>query len=123
MAMFSGLHTEGGVSNHYVIRKPIPLFSYQDKVVYIEEATNPSMQKLKENGQGVVMFDFQRHFTSREQLALPITLNIDGVRYTLDNPENTTAFVNEHFTEQSWLERKYMSFRVVDDVNPRQCRH
>ena len=34
-----------------------------------------------------------------------------------------TAFVNEHFVVQSWLERKYMSFRLVDDPQPKQCRH
>lgn len=123
MAMFSGLRTEGGISNHYLIREPIRLFPYQDKVLYIEEAINPSMQKLSEDRQGVVMFDFQRHFTSREQLALPITVNIDGVTYKLDDPESMTAFVNEHFTEQSWLERKYMSFRVVDVPKPAKCRH
>lgn len=42
-AMFSGLRSEGGVSNHYIIREPIRLFSYQDDVVYIDEAQNPSL--------------------------------------------------------------------------------
>jgi len=123
IAMFSGLRTEGGVSNHYLIRKPIDLFHYQDKIIYIEEATNPSLQEISDGNQGIVMFDFQRHFTSREQLALPVTLNIGGTRYELNDPDSTAAFVNEHFTTQSWLERKYMSFRIVDDVRPKQCRH
>lgn len=123
IAMFSGLHTEDGISNHYIIRKPIPLFHYQDKVIYVEEAINPSLQKLIEDRQGVVMFDFQRHFTYREQLVLPLTVNVDGRRYELFDPDSTTAFVDEHFTEQTWLERKYMSFRIVDDVRPKKCRH
>ncbi len=123
LTMFSGLRTEGGISNHYVIRAPIPLFSYQDKVVYVEQATNPNLQELSEQGQGMVMFDFQRHFTYRDRLTLPLTLRIDDAIYRLDNPTNFTAFVNEHFTEQSWLERKYMSFRLVDDAQPKQCRH
>lgn len=123
IAMFSGLHTEGGISNHYVIRKPIRLFPYQDKVLYVEQASNPSMQKVSEEGQGIVMFDFQRHFTSREQLELPITVRVDGSRYELNDPDSVETFVNEQFTEQSWLERKYMSFRLVDDPEPRACRH
>jgi hypothetical protein len=123
LAMFSGLRTEGGISNHYIVRSPIPLFSYQDKVVYVEQATNPNLRELSEEGQGMVMFDFQRHFTYRDRLVLPLTLRIDDVIYRLDNPTNFTAFVNEHFTEQSWLERKYMSFRLVDDPQPKQCRH
>lgn len=123
MAMFSGLRTEGGISNHYIIRSPLPLFSYQDKVIHIEQATNANLQEISEEGRGMVLFDFQRHFTYRDQLALPLTLRIDGIIYRLDNPTNFTAFVNEHFTAQSWLERKYMSFRLVDDPQPKQCRH
>jgi hypothetical protein len=123
MAMFSGLRTEGGISNHYIIRKPIRLFPYQDTIVYVEAATNPSMQKLADGGQGAVLFDLQRHVTYRERLALPITLNVHGTRYRLQTPDEFAAFANEHFTEQSWLERKYMSFRVVDDPHPKQCRH
>lgn len=123
IAMFSGLRTEGGISNHYIIRKPIPLFNYQDKVLYVEEAINPSLKKLIEGRQGVVMFDFQRHFTYRDRLTLPLTVTVDGRRYELSDPDSTTAFVDEHFTEQTWLERKYMSFRIVDDVRPKKCRH
>jgi hypothetical protein len=123
MAMFSGLHTEGGISNHYIIRKPIRLFPYQDTVVHFESATNPSLANLAEEGQGVVMFDFQRHITYREQLALPLAVRVNDQRYPLDTPDQLIEFMNEYFTEQSWLERKYMSFRVVDDPVPKQCRH
>jgi hypothetical protein len=123
MAMFSGLHTEGGVSNHYIIRKPLRLFPYQDDVVHFESATNPSLAKLAEEGQGVVMFDFQRHITYREQLALPLTVRVNDKRYPLEHPDQLIEFMNEYFTEQSWFERKYMSFRVVDDPAPKQCRH
>lgn len=123
MAMFSGLRTEGGISNHYVIREPIRLFPYQDTVVYVENATNPSMQKLADDGQGVVLFDLQRHFTDRETLALPITFRVDDIRYPLQTPDDFMAFATRFFTEQSWLEKKYMSFRVVDDPLPKTCRH
>ncbi len=123
MAMFSGLRTEGGISNHYIVREPIGLFPYQDKIVYVERATNPSLQKISEGKQAAVMFDLQRHITYRERLVLPITLKVNGVSYNLESPDQFAAFANEHFTEQSWLERKYMSFRVVDDPKPSQCRH
>ena len=123
MAMFSGLRTEGGISNHYIITKPIPLFSYQDKVVYIEEASNPSLQAAADDNQGIVMFDFQRHIMQRENLMLPIRLRIGDVSYSITDPESFAAFADEHFTEQSWLERKYMSFRLVDSPTPDRCRH
>jgi hypothetical protein len=123
MAMFSGLRTEGGISNHYIIREPIHLFPYQDTVVYFESATNPSFAKLAAEGQGVVMFDFQRHITYREQLALPLTVRVNDRIYPLETPQQLIEFMGEYFTEQSWLERKYMSFRVVDDPRPKKCRH
>jgi hypothetical protein len=121
--MFSGLRTEGGISNHYIIRKPIPLFSYQDDIVYVEEATNPSLISAAAGGQGIVLFDFQRHFTVRDNLALPLRLRIGDRTYSIDNPDAFLSFVQQHFTDQSWLERKYMSFRLVDEPRPRQCRH
>jgi len=123
MAMFSGLRTEGGVSNHYIITKPIPLFPYQDKIVYIEEASNPSMQAAAADKQGIVMFDFQRHITQRENLMLPVRLRVGDISYSITDPQSFAAFAEEHFTEQSWLERKYMSFRLVDEPKPDRCRH
>lgn len=123
LAMFSGLRTEGGISNHFVFRKPIPVFDYQEKIVYIDSATNPSLQAAAADGQGVILFDFQRHFSGQEQLALPVTLQVDGTRYTISDLESMQEFANAHFAEQSWLERKYMSFRLVDDPKPNRCRH
>ncbi len=122
-AMFSGLRTEGGISNHFIIREPIPLFSYQDDVVYIEEAQNASLIAAKEDGQGIVLFDFQRHFMIRDQLMLPLSLRVNEVRYSLDDLESFQRFANERFTNQSWLEQKYMSFRLVDEPRPNRCRH
>lgn len=123
MAMFSGLRTEGGVSNHYVIRTPLRLFPYQDTIVDVEATNNPSLQMAVEDGQGMVLFDFQRHFMRREHLVLPMTLRVDGNRYMLEDIQSVEAFGKEYFTHQSWLERKYLSFRLVDDLRPDRCRH
>lgn len=122
-AMFSGLRTEGGISNHYVIREPIRLFHYQDDIVYIEETQNKTLKAAMHDGQGIVLFDFQRHFTLRENLILPIKLRVNDVSYTIDDVDAFRNFANERFTKQSWLERKYMSFRLVDEPYPNRCRH
>jgi hypothetical protein len=123
LAMFSGLRTEGGISNHYLITKPLGLFPYQDKIVYVKSASNPSLQEAAREEQGVVLFDFQRHFTLNETLVLPLTIAIDGKTLALDRPEAVQKFANEYFTGQNWLERKFMSFRLVDDPRPDRCRH
>jgi hypothetical protein len=123
LTMFSGLRTEGGISNHYLIRAPLALFRYQDKIVYIEDAQNPSLIDAMRDGQGIVLFDFQRHFTWQEQLALPVVLRVDDNRYDIRGPADFAAFANAELTGQSWLERKYMSFRLVDEPEPNRCRH
>lgn len=123
IGMFSGLRTEGGISNHYIIRRTVPLFSFQDDVVYIEEASNPSLQAAARDKQGIVMFDFQRHFTLRESLALPLRVRVGEESYAIDDPDSFVAFARKYFTDQSWLARKYMSFRLVDDPYPDRCRH
>ena len=121
--MFSGLRTEGGVSNHYIITRPLRLFPYQDTIIYIEETQNASLQRAQRERQGVLLFDFQRHFMERESLALPITVSIDGNVYSITGPETLKAFAATYFRKQSWLEKKYLSFRLVDDPYPNQCRH
>lgn len=123
IGMFSGLRTEGGVSNHYLITKPLPLFSYQDKIVYVEEATNPSLKSAADGGQGIVLFDFQRHFSQREDLMLPLRVRIDTEVYAIDDRDSFMEFYDEHYQEQRWIERKYMSFRLVDGLLPDRCRH
>jgi hypothetical protein len=123
IAMFSGLRTEGGISNHYIIREPIHLFPYQDKIVYIEESANPSLQKASEDKQGVVLFDFERHFTAQEPLMLPLRVRIGDVSYLVNDRESLIKFAKENFTEESWVEKHYMSFRLVDDPHPNRCRH
>ena len=123
LAMFSGLRTEGGVSNHYIIRQPVDLFSYQDEVLYVESAINPSLLRAADDNQGIVLWDFQRHFQRFEQLILPLTVVVDGTRYELHDDAAAQRFAAEYFRPQSWLERKYMSFRLVDDFHPDRCRH
>jgi hypothetical protein len=123
IAMFSGLRTEGGVSNHYIIREPIRLFPYQDRIVYIERAENPSLQEARGDRLGVVMFDFQRHFMTREPLILPLRVRVGDVSYVISDESSLVKFGDKYFAPQSWLERRYMSFRLVDDPKPNQCRH
>ena len=85
LAMFSGLRTEGGISNHFVIREPVRLFHYQDKIVYFDAASNVSLQSLVEEEQGMTLFDFQRHFMTRDTLILPFDRSYWRQVYLLDS--------------------------------------
>lgn len=123
LQMFSGLRTEAGQSNHYMLPELPQVFPYQDEVVYIERASNPSLQSLQADEQGMVLFDFQRHITERETLVLPITLRVADQRYEITDLASLQRFIDEHFTQQSWFERHYLSFRLVDEMKPDRCRH
>ncbi len=44
-------------------------------------------------------------------------------RYDIQDSDALLAFAEEHFVEQNWIERKYMSLRLVDNPFPTRCRH
>jgi hypothetical protein len=121
--MFSGLRTEGGVSNHFIITKPIHLFPYQDRIAYIEESGNPSLWRAMDDKQGIVLFALQRRFTTIEPLVFPLKVRIGDMTYLVDDRQSLIKFAEQNFTPQSWLERHLMSFRLVDDLHPNHCRH
>ena len=70
-----------------------------------------------------MLFDFQRHFMGRDQLMLPLSLRVNEVSYVMNDVESFQRFADEHFTQQSWLAQKYLSFRLVDQPQPNRCRH
>jgi hypothetical protein len=122
--MFSGLRTEGGVSNHYIIQKPLYIFPYQERVVYILKSFDEYLAYLQKQKQGMTMFDFQRYLTTKDTpLALPMSLQVDGKTYLLNDGKSLKAFMNKYFAEQSVVEKKYLSFREVDAEKPTMCRH
>ncbi len=52
-----------------------------------------------------------------------LRLRVEDIRYDIQDSDALLAFAEEHFVEQNWFERKYMSFRLVDDPFPKRCRH
>ena len=70
-----------------------------------------------------MLFDVQRHFMTREPLILPLRVRVGDVSYLLDDQQSVIKFAEVHFTKQYWLERRYMSFRLVDELHPDRCRH
>ena len=122
--MFSGLRTEGGVSNHYLIPQPLYLFPYQEKVVYIEQSQDEILENLRKEHQGAVWIDFQRYlFREGRQITPPLILSINDERIVINDDASFQAFAKEHFQELNLFERKLLNFRLVDEAHPRVCRH
>lgn len=49
-SMFSNLRTEGGDSNHLIVRRPLDLFGYQNDLVEIEDSTDEELKKIADHG-------------------------------------------------------------------------
>jgi len=122
--MFSGLRTEGGVSNHYVIREPVYLFDYQKHTVSVVDSTDWFLGYLAEHDQATTWLKVQRYLTDPQRtVTLPFTAKVDNEVIRIDDTGALRALLSRRYSEENLLERLYLSFRNFD-VNPAQtCRH
>lgn len=117
IAMFSNLHTEGGVTNHLVIRKPAEWFGYQKDVAMIRDASDPAMQRLAARGDhGLVMHSLQEYL--RKHPTQWVTYELDGVRH-----EKVMAGSPALPPPPNWIERTFLIFKPVDFARPKVCTH
>ena len=122
--MFSGLRTEGGVSNHYIVQKPLYLFPYQRDVVDIVYSNDLYLTSLNRRRQGLTLTDFNRFLGTRtERLELPLILRINDERVPLFNAEDVHAFEQRYVFPLNHFEYKFLIFRDVDESEPNACRH
>ena len=116
IAMFSNLHTEGGVSNHLLFAKPPYLFENQANVGRITDSNDPALKKRAEGANfGLVEHDIALRLTGNPDTWISYTMN--GRHY-----ERVTA---ETFTghRPNLLERKLLDFKPVDWGRPKVCTH
>jgi hypothetical protein len=116
IAMFSNLHTEGGVSNHLIFPRPPYLFDYQSRAVRVIDSSAPGLRELAKDGNfGLVEHDLALRLIGNPQLW--VTYELNGTRY-----ERVT---NATFTGRrpSWVERKLLDFKPIDWARPKVCTH
>jgi hypothetical protein len=116
IAMFSNLHTEGGVTNHLVIRQPLGWFDYQRDVAMIRASSDPALQRLAERGsQGLVMPSLAQYL--RKNPDQWVTYDLNSVRH-----EKVTAS-SPDLPALGWWERTFLIFKPVDFNRPKVCTH
>jgi hypothetical protein len=116
IAMFSNLHTEGGVSNHLLFPTPPYLFDYQARAARIIDSSEPAIREVAKGGNyGLVEHDIAVRLARDPQRW--ITYELNGKRY-----ERVT---NATFTGRrpNWLERKFLAFKYIDWNRPKVCTH
>lgn len=115
IAMFSNLHTEGGVTNHLVITRPLYVAGYQQQVATIEGSSNAGMQENADRHLGIVRFALERWLEHHPRDW--VTFTMDGVRY--DQATSATL----PMTAPNLIERKLLIFKPVDVARPKRCTH
>ncbi|MET0532834.1 MAG: thiol-disulfide oxidoreductase [Steroidobacter sp.] len=116
IAMFSNLHTEGGVTNHLVITQPWDFFPYQRDVAMIKASSDPDLQNYADRNLGLVMFTLNEKLLKRPNDW--VTYELNGVRH-----ERATAASIGAATHANALERKFLIFKYVDYARPKVCTH
>jgi hypothetical protein len=115
IAMFSNLHTEGGVTNHLLFDEPPYLFGYQKDVVEIIATSSPALMPVAAKRDALVWFDLQQHL--RWNPDYWVTYKRNGKIY-----EKVTAATLDA-PPPNLFERKFLLFKTVDFDRPKVCTH
>ncbi len=116
IAMFSNLHTEGGVSNHLVFPKPPYLFDYQARVTRIVSSSDPELRRrARDPDFGLVEHDVALRLLRNPKMW--ITYEMDGQRFE----RVTAATFTGH--RPNWVEQKLLDFKPIDWARPKVCSH
>ena len=119
-AMYSNLRTEGGDTNHFVWRRPLKLFDYQEDLVTILETNDERLNGYRRTGHVMTWFEFRRYL-SRERGDPNLYLRFQRS----GEPEQTIApglDLEPPAPWPLWL-RKLLFFRPAKVDGPVTCEH
>jgi hypothetical protein len=121
-SMFSNLRTEGGSSNHLIVRRPLRLGTYQDDLVAIVASSDPELRRVAEAGFRLPYFEFRSYLSRKLRAGVPdleVTYRRGGaersIRFPLDDPALSRP--------DPWLPRKLLYFRPVAPEDRGVCQH
>ena len=115
IAMFSNLHTEGGVTNHLLFDKPPYLFDYQKDIVEIIATSSPGLMPVAAKRDSLVWHSLVQHLRWNQQHW--VTYRRNGQVF-----ERVTA-ATLGVPKPNLLERKFLIFKTVDFDRPKVCTH
>lgn len=116
-SMYSNLRTEGGATNHFLVRKPLRLFGYQEDLVTILESSDPKLQWYADTGHVMTWFEFREHLGRRRRIAVRFQRSGEPAQ-TLTRSDEDPRLV----PWPSWL-RKLLFFRPAKVEGPVTCEH
>jgi hypothetical protein len=114
VAMFSNLHTEGGVTNHLVMPAAQP-FGYQKRLVTLVDGSDKQFVGSFGKNQQIVEHSLAVHLSKHPQ---------DWVSYISDGRRHDRiSWANWPHHRPSWIERSFLIFKPVDWTRPKPCTH
>lgn len=121
-SMFSNLRTEGGYSNHLIVRHPYYMAGYQTDLVEIRRSPDPTLSAFKDSGYLIPYFELRRYMT-RNRTSPPgadaLVYARNGAEITVSRPEDDP----ELFKPASYIFRKLLIFRPIPSKERGLCQH
>jgi hypothetical protein len=121
-SMFSNLRTEGGFTNHLIIRHPYYLADYQTDLVEIKHSSDPRLSAFHEKGYLIPYFELRRYMSmnaSSESDEYKLEYVRKGSNKKVSNPGDDPVL----FEPENYFLRKLLSFRPVPSDNSGVCQH
>ncbi len=117
-AMFSNLRTEGGASNHWIVRKPLDLFGLQGDLVRIVAARDRLLASYAASGQQLTWLEFRDYVQSRPRADASYVRGSEAPR-SIKRLEDDPRLLEP----VPYLVRKLVRFRPVRLASPVECVH
>ena len=123
--MFSNLRTEGGTSNHLILKNnPLEVFPFQRDLVYIEKITPPyytinyTTQNIK--NKVIPRLVFEEYLYNLNKIKIP---KVDIIlEYNADRIMEKNILDNSYWTpSRLGFKHKYLYFRQIHLANDVKC--
>ena len=121
-AMYSNLRTEGGVTNHLIVPRPLAWFGYQTDLVTIESSSDEALAELAAEGHPVPFYVLRKRVAELVEAGareIAITYVRAGERRVVAQAEVDAELADA----PSYFERKFLRFRTILPADANVCSH
>jgi hypothetical protein len=121
-AMYSNLRTEGGRTNHLIVRRPLAWFDYQTDLAVVESSSDAELSRIAADGHPVPFF------VLRKRVAELIEESESGIAITYERADRRRVVAQAELDPEladppSYFERKLLRFRTILPAEANVCSH
>ena len=114
--MYANLRTVDGESNHFIVRRTLPLTDVQSDLVVIVRSDDTGLQRYADEGYSLTWQQLRSYLSSHPSAQVTYTRGsaVVALQHASDDPELVQPL-------PLW-QRKVQLFRAVDEQSPERCR-